>query len=285
MAELHGFSRQVLVRLAGIGLAGLSLVLAGCSSDSDSTTTTESEAAAGATGFGTDPAALIATAGQKTLAAETARFTMSGSTDASGGSSGLQTTAGGYTMEGSIDFENGNSRVKVIPESAGEEGQVEIITIDDVQYVKRDSAGDGKWIKMDTRNPGTGHSVSVPLNFVNVLKNIDDPQEVGPDTVEGVQATKYTGTTEVQQALEGAGIPVDQSGATEIAGDAEISVWIDDQGRIIKAEHQTNAEVGRTSIHTKISIRLFDFGVSLDIKAPPPGEVHGSSASTPSPTQ
>lgn len=276
MAESRRHPSQILLRLAGVGLAGLGLVLAGCASDADSTTTSDSEAAASAT----DSASLISTAGEKTIAAGTARFSMNGSTDASGGSAGLQTAAGSYTMEGSIDFANGNSQVKVIPESAGKEGQVEIITIDDVQYVKLDSTGDGEWIKRDTRNPGTGDSVSVPLNFVNVLKDISDPQEAGSDPVEGVQATKYTGTTDVRQALDGAGIPVGQSDAQSITGEAEISVWIDDQGRIVKAEHKTDARVGRTDIETQISIRLFDFGVTLDIKAPPTDEVPGSSSPT-----
>lgn len=276
MGRLQGFFRQTFLRLAGASLVGLSLVLTGCSSNVESSATADNGVAESATEVGTDSASIVATAGATTIAAGTARFSMDGSTDARGGGSGLQTTAGSYTMQGSIDFENGKSEVKVVPGEVGEAGAVKIITVGDIQYVQLGATDSDEWIKSETKDPGTGDSVSVPLNVVGVLKDIGDPIEVGTDSVEGVPATKYTGTVEAEQALVGAGIPVGESHSEMITGDAEISVWIDDQGRIVKTEHRTSAEVGRTEIDTTVSVRLFDFGASLDIQAPPPAEVHGS---------
>jgi hypothetical protein len=275
MARPYGQSKASLVRLGGVGLAGLGLVLAGCVSNPNATPPANETSTTVDADAEIDPASIISAAGEKTFAAGTARIQMSGSTDANGGTSGLVTAAGSFTMEGSIDFENGSSDVRVTPGSTGKAGEVRIVTVNDVQYVHMGRSGSDDWLEKGTRDPGTGALISVPLNYVNVLQNISDPVGVGPDKVGGVETVKYTGVSELEPALDGAGIPVSRSDVDAVVGDAEISVWIDEQGRIVKTEHRANAQVGRTEILTEITSSLSDFGVDLDIQAPKSDEAGG----------
>lgn len=272
MTTLPRLSRPTLIRVAGVGLAGVGLVLAGCSSSPEPTIPPESQATAtGETVTGV--AATILQAGQKTMDAGTARFSVSGSTTGIDSSSATSDGSSTYTMEGGYNFTNNSFEAKMSAGALGQAGEVQIIVADGATYMKIPGFGDGKWLKAPLSEIGVDDSFSDPQEAFDDLKNLSDLTEVGPDTVDGVQATKYTGTQSIDDALEEAGVPDSENSSGNVSGESQTSIWIDGEGRLIQMMSKTTAKVGGKAVATETTMRFYDFGTDLSISAPPADEV------------
>lgn len=282
MAALPRIPKLTRARLAGIGLASLGLMLAGCSSDPEptaspetsasETTTSESDVTADTSATGT--AATIAQAGQKTIGSGSARFTAIGSTKGEREGSSDTPKATRYSMEGAYDFENKAIQAKMSGAVFGEQGDVEIISVDEVAYMKLPSLGGEKWLEAPVPEGASNNTLADPAETFVELKNLKNLQEVGPDPVEGVSATKYTGTTEqLKKALAAAGVPVSAGDTGKVTGKSKTSIWIDDEGRIIKVANETKAKSSGLKVESTTSIRFYDLGSDLDIQAPPADQV------------
>lgn len=274
MAAFPRFANSTRLRLAGVGLAGLGLVLAGCASDPETTTTQETPSpATPAPEIGTSPAAVITQAGQKTIETGSARFTATGTTKGVNNNTGKTEQATKYSMEGSYDFENHAIEAKMNGAIFGEQGDVEIISVDGLAYMKMPSLGSDKWLKTPLP-PSSGGSFSDPTKTFDELRQLANLREVGPDTVDGVQATKYSGTTkDIKEALASAGVPVSEGDAGKITGKSKTSVWIDDDGHIIKLTNETKAEAAGVEVESSTSVSFYDLGSDVDIQAPPADQV------------
>lgn len=282
MAALPRIPKLTRVRLAGIGLASLGLVLAGCSSDPGPTASPDasaSETSISETDVTPDPsvtgtAATVRQAGQKTIESGSARFTATGSTKGDREGSSDTPKATRYSMEGAYDFENKAIQAKMSGAVFGEQGEVEIISINEIAYMKLPSLGGEKWLEAPVPEGTSSNTLADPAETFVDLKNLKDLQEVGPDTVEGVSATKYTGTTrQLKKALAAAGVPVGEGDTGKVSGKSKTSIWIDDEGRIIKVANETKAKSGGLKVESTTSIRFYDLGSDLDIQAPPADQV------------
>lgn len=284
------FAKSTRVRLAGMGLAGLGLVLAGCASDPEptdapGTATSETGATTDAPVAGTDAMAVITQAGQKTIEAGSARFKSSGSTTSAGKDSSTPQVSS-YSMEGSLDFEAQSMEAKLSGDLFGEQGDVEMITVGDTAYMKLPSLGGEKWLTTPVPEGTSGNTLSDPTKAFVDLGKLTKPKEVGPEMVDGVSATKYTGTNkDIKKVLAEAGVPVSEDDTAKLSGESETSVWIDDEGVIIKVSNQTRAEAGGAVVEAETSMSFFDLGSDLDIQAPPAEEVSDLSDLTSGVTQ
>ena len=117
---------------------------------------------------------------------------------------------------------------------------------------------DGKqWVKLDLASLGMGADSAIggglaqadPGGALDLLRDIADVQTIGPETVRGVPTTHYRGTTHT------AAVPVD--------------VWVDGDGQARKIA----ATVDHVGVKAAIEIEYYDFGVKVDVNAPPADDV------------
>lgn len=260
-----------LVKVAGVGLAGFVLTIAGCTSAPEPTVPPARDIPA--TNSLSGAAAIIAQASERTAAAGSARFSGSISGQALPGGAG--NTDGGSTikMAGAYDFDNSRFEATAGMVVLGENAKIQIITINDNTYVQSPQFGKGRWLTAPLSDLGVSESFTDPQKVFKELQNVSNLTEAGPDTVGGVKTTKYQGTLDLNKALEGAGVPQDQVGDETVAGSSDMTVWIDDAGRVVKMTSKTTASVGDRDLSNKATVRFYDFGTELEIKEPPPGDV------------
>lgn len=108
----------------------------------------------------------------------------------------------------------------------------------------------------------------------------DDVTEVGRDTVRDAETTHYRGTLDMTKALEVVKGPLrDLLQSTIDTGDLEdapFDAWIDDEGRLRKMEQTLTLESPQLPgqpIEVQTSYELYDFGVEVDVQAPPADQI------------
>jgi hypothetical protein len=52
-----------------------------------------------------------------------------------------------------------------------------------------------------------------------------------------------------------------------------IDIWVDGDGRIVRMVTATNLDVNGQSVQSDVQVDYFDFGVPVDVTAPPAGQV------------
>jgi hypothetical protein len=175
-------------------------------------------------------------------------------------------------LEGALDFDSGAFEFAYDLSRLGvpsAETTIRARMVDDVMYVSfGDVAGaagralssilDGReWLALDLaavgmgadNGTGGGLAHADPGGVLDLLREIGEVETVGPETVRGVPTTHYRGTIDI------ASVPVD--------------VWVDGDGRARKI----SATVDRAGIKVATEIEYYDFGVELDVDAPPADEV------------
>lgn len=250
--------------------------LAGCSAGSPSPGSTEVPATAPATGeMSASPAAFIAQAADTTESAGSARITST--TSAEGGAGGDGSTVN-VRMDGVVDFTTDRAALRLSSALFGGDTEMQVIVVDGVSYVQLPMFGQ-KWIKMPIQQLGV--DFADPTSGLDMLRRAGDLTEVGPEPVDGVEATKYTGTIDLRKALEQMAPEADKKIADELArttGTADITVWVDDEGRIVRYDQKATIKAGGQAITTTSSTTLTDFGVATDIEPPPSEEVMDKNA-------
>ena len=259
---------STLATSVGLGVAGLGLVLAGCTSAPAPSGPSAGEPTAEATGA----AGVIAQATQKTTDAGSARF--SGSISGVGLPGGVGNTEGSSTvkMEGAYDFTNRQLDATASVGALGENGKIRIISTDGNTYMQMPQIGD-KWLKANLSELGMSDTFTNPEEAFAQLRNVANLREVGPDTVDGVQATKYTGTVDLNAALADSGVSEQDLKGQELDGTSDMAVWVDGEGRVIKMTSRTAATLGKQDVSNEATMRFYDFGAELEIDPPPPGDV------------
>ena len=108
----------------------------------------------------------------------------------------------------------------------------------------------------------------------------DDVVEVGRETVRDAETTRYRGTLDIGQALEVLKGPLRELIATTLETsdlqDAPFDAWIDDEGRLRRMEQTltlANPQQPDQSITVDTRFELYDYGVDVDVTAPPADQV------------
>jgi hypothetical protein len=130
------------------------------------------------------------------------------------------------------------------------------------------------WVKADLGADATA-SADNPLarlatsggveELLTALRQVGTVEKVARQEVAGVPATKYHATIDASALLK----DLPALGGTDLGGiasaaSAPIDLWVDDQGRLVRAE----ATVGSGSTGVRISLGLAEFGAPLDVAAP-----------------
>ena len=251
---------------------------------------TVSVAACGGGGGSGDAAVSIKTlqaAASNTQAAESSRFTMDMKADVKGEPFTI-------TVEGVMagDGKNGELKVSMPIVGAIEERIVDrVIYMDLGSFPGAPSDVAGKWVKLDLNQLEQGNGTlrdlanqaesNSPKQGLEYLQGLSgDVQDLGQDTVHGEPATHYRASIDYSKVLDK--LP-DASQQTRDAltklGTVPADVWIDGQDRVVKL-HLTmdGSALGSSSSRGEgvgtvdLTMQLSDFGVPVDVQAPPPDQ-------------
>jgi len=240
-------------------------------------------------------------ASTKTLEARSARMAMTMTLPGSAG--------GSMTAEGLEDFTQQNlSMTLKFPAMGGAQAkpmQMEQRLIGGVMYMKADVFAQGlapgrTWVKMDLNalSQKEGFPLadllkqarnSDPGGQVNFLRGVQgDVVTVGHEVVRGAETTHYKVTVDVQKA--GEQLPADLREKIKPLFDQlqlktfPAEVWMDDQNRARKVTYTLDlskaappAKAGKAAQASTgpitMTMEFFDFGVKVDISAPPASQV------------
>ncbi len=272
-------NRSFVMLTVAVAVAGTAV--AGCSPGA-STPPASGDASSTAPGnaVSASPASFIAQAASTTESTGSARIT-STTTAEGGGASGSSGGAVNVRVDGVVDFAADKASLRMSSALFGGDTEMQVIVADGTSYVQLPMFGQ-KWIKMPIQQLGV--DFADPTTGLEMLRRTADLTEVGPEPVDGVEATKYTGTIDLKKALEEMSTGdtgVDEKMGKQLArttGNADITVWVDSEGRIVRYDQKATIEAGGQAITTTTSTTLTDFGVATDITPPPSDEVMDKSA-------
>jgi hypothetical protein len=174
---------------------------------------------------------------------------------------------GSMTGEGDIDYRDGSPAMDMTMSIDQAGGDVQVILVDNVFYMKAPGMGGDKYLKMDLDDPNS------PLGS---LGSQLDPQEALKSFGEGVKTVTYVGedggedqytvTVDTAKMLDSLG--EDAAGAAGAGMPDEISyvVWLDGEDRVTKM----TIDLGKTGT---MEMELSDFGKDVSIEAPPADQV------------
>jgi hypothetical protein len=195
-------------------------------------------------------------------------------------------------ITGSGEFNNAAHRgviTEQIPDlSGGGSGtqEIEIREIGQTLYVRAPGAGTpGKpWIETDASTFGAqsgSFDSSDPTQFLDYLQGASSGiTDRGDDTIRGDHTRKLAVRIDLrkaaaklgpqqQQAIEQA---IQQLGTSTLPA----QVWIDDGGRLRKMSFSFHIQQNGQRADLTVSLELFDFGVQVDVEAPPKSQVSQS---------
>lgn len=235
------------------------------------------------------PIDVLRAAAAKTTEAGTARFAMT----VEGG--GMTMNGTGVTALGEV-----KSSMKMSMAVQGQTIDMEALMLGNVMYMKMPMLPTGgKWMKLDLAELSKAGGVDLealtqmqqndPKQALAYLEGVtDDVKKEGTETVRGAETTKYSGTLDMSKA---ASAQKDErvrkaiESVTKQMGTSKIptTVWIDAEGRLRKMTQTIDLSnaggdmQGLTGTLTT-TFEMYDFGVALDLKAPPADQVTDGSA-------
>ena len=233
--------------------------------------------------------ALVQSAGASTSETKTARMAITLKSDAG-------EFAKGVTVDGAFDFENhrGLMQMDAAQFGAPEMGKIDIIfdySSGLVMYMKFPPAfarefGNKPWVKLDVASlskMGGGVDVGAlmqgqsndPMSGLALLKEADDVDNVGKESVRGVETTHYR----LQVSLdEAAGDAVPELQKLTGGKPLPMDVWIDADDHVRRFEMTIDSsalgEAGAPHAGgVTIAFDLYDFGAPVDTAPPPANQV------------
>lgn len=141
------------------------------------------------------------------------------------------------------------------------------------------------WMKLDLEAMGKAHGIdfgaimnsssSNPATIMSYLQGISSNiQNIGTETVNGVQTTHYKATVDVRRMIAHlertnpkAASSMQHAMALTGTSSEPVDVWIDDQGLLRQETVHTGMPAQGTSM--TFTMNLSDFGVAVDVTAPP----------------
>lgn len=228
-----------------------------------------------------DPVAAVRESAEKTRGAGTSRLDMT--VNASAGGEAIDITA-----QGAFDYAKGVGELELtLPAAAGLGGGTirQIITKSALFMGGIPGLPEGKWVKvsLDQLNVGGGGLTSNdPSAVLEMVRGAsDDVTEVGKATVRGEETTHYRGTLDLDKAVASAPAEtrnqlkqyLEQAGTTSVP----FNLYIDDDGRLRKMVQEFEFEApggsGAGTVKTDLTLELYDYGVKVNVKAPPAADV------------
>jgi hypothetical protein len=231
---------------------------------------------------------------QTTAAAKSAHVSMSVS------ATGLGSQAFSLTGDGAIDFANGDSQLTMKFGGAASTllpGGIEERSVDHLVYVQLPGlTGASRWVAVDAGKLGSSSSSvpglgeSDPTQFLASLETVSDRvDKVGTEVVRGVDTTHYRATLDLRKAIDQADVPQSLRDAEkqflgsngDQAPSIPVDVWIGADGYVRRISLDLDlGALGAPGIGGSgsapaviVSIDLYDFGVPVDVQAPPADQI------------
>lgn len=151
-----------------------------------------------------------------------------------------------------------------------------------------------EWLLLDVTGTDAGEALgqldaltgSDPSDQLRLVAGVDpgSVEEVGEEDVRGTGTTRYTATLDPQAALDA--VPAaDRERLAPVAEQlgtvpVDVELWIDDQGRIRRLTSNVPLPPAAGGGNAAAQLDLFDFGVGVDVAAPPDGDVTPASEIT-----
>jgi hypothetical protein len=199
------------------------------------------------------------------------------------------------TMEGVVDFARQAVHLTMSVTGAPEGAMSgETIMLDGFSYMRADTAQPGvpagTWVRdeLPERAGGWGDPFTggQPTDMVDALRELGLPVEVvGSERVRGVDTTRYQVLATAEDLIRAEHQEGDIEGPDfGDLGDMEtvIDVWVDDQDLLRRMRTETDVSAAYSGwmeeeqvvdARTIMEFELFDYGVDVDITAPPEDEV------------
>ena len=259
-------------------------------------------------GCGKDGEKVLAAAGDTTADAGSSRMAMTVSAESVGSSTGSSVPAQEplkMEFEGLIDYETGHGIMKMdmgaLPIPGAPQGDAEMRMLGSVVYMKLpgNELGNRPWIKFDLEAlseaggppvPGLNPASNDPRGILDALRGVSgEVTEVGEETVRGVATTHYRATVDLSKAEQA----VPEARRDDFAAFSKelgietlpIEVWVDEEGRARRFAYEvdTPATAQAPASQVDLVVELYDFGVDVDVEAPPESEVtdYGGAADQP----
>ena len=240
---------------------------------------------------------VLAATGETTAKAGSSRMamTVSAATDpATTDASTVPDQSFQLEAEGLIDYETGHGVMTMDMGALGipgaPAGDAEMRMLGSVVYMKLpgNELGNRPWIKFDLEAmgesgapvPGLNPASNDPRGVLDALRGVSgEVEEVGTEKVRNVETTHYRATVDLDKAQDA----VPEARREDFAAFAEqldidslpIDVWVDSEGRARRFAYEVETpETGQApASQVELVIDLYDFGVEVDVKAPPESEV------------
>jgi hypothetical protein len=207
--------------------------------------------------------------------------------------------SGTVDLDGVIDLAGTDGELTIDMSALGLDGELQERIVDGVAYMNMadllDAAGvnlpdalaDTPWVSLDLSDltaadansvaPGTGSNPSSQLDaLLGVAKNGVDT--VGNETLRGVATTHYHADIDVAAAIDR--LPQrfkdrfeEALNAVSGADELPVDVWLDADGRVRKQETSITVRVKGKRVSEKIAFEYVEFGVPVDVEAPPADQV------------
>jgi len=190
-----------------------------------------------------------------------------------------------WSAEGLIDYRSGHS---VLLLNLGVDGTGELRLMGDTAFLQMEATalGGRSWMKVDLREdevPSAMEEVDFGGNdlrpLLDALRGVrGGAEKLGPQTTGGVETIRYRGKVDLALAGERA-----EAGAKKLDllsrqlghNHLDVETWIDPQGRARRVVYYLppppSAPADATS--ATLDMELFDFGVEVEVKAPPTSDV------------
>ena len=189
-------------------------------------------------------------------------------------------------MEGDADLRN--LRMKAELEMGEALPRMEMVMTGTVMYMKMDGLEEAlgsEWVKFDLQTIGEEMGVDIeqlmqmgqsnPAEQLKYLRAMADLEELGTETIDGVETTHYKGVVDMRKypdtlpEAERAEARTMVDKIIELTGSATTptEVWIDDD-HLVRRQKVTVEQKQPAEAESEMDIRYTDFGKQVDIQAP-----------------
>ena len=161
-------------------------------------------------------------------------------------------------------------------------------------WVRLDLSQAGKKLGIDVGKLMAGQTGTDPGQWLGMLKATSGSvQDLGAETIDGVETTHYRATVDLQKAAQVKGVSIDQ--LLKLAGQGmplsvPEDVWVDSSGLVRQLRVSYGLTTNGTPMRMSMTLGLSDYGMQTTITAPPASDVVdasrlalGSGAQTPAP--